>query len=150
RRQRELKVARGDEHFSYGNGVLIEALQSAGVAPEDAIRIVHEVERDLRERKQRVVDVHDLLGRLEAGVGAAGADQAAERLRRQTPPFVPLTVISEGGSGKDASRRFSRRTLTASLEKLGLRFKEARAAAVQVEQGIRADGVDTLSQVELA
>ena len=150
RRQRELKVARGDEHFSYSNGVLIEALQSAGVATEDAIRIVHEVERALRERKQRVVDLDDLLDRLEAGVRAAGADQAAERLRRQTPPFVPLTVISEGGSGKDASRRFSRRTLTASLEKLGLRFKEARAAAVQVEQGIRADGVDTLSQVELA
>ena len=150
RRQRELKVARGDEHFSYSNGVLIESLQSAGVATEDAIAIVHDAERDLREQKQKVIELDDLLDRLEAGVMAAGSDQAAERFRRQTPPFVPLMVISDRDGGKDTGRRFSRRTLIASLEKLGLRFKEARAAAVQVEQAIRADGIDTLSQIELA
>lgn len=150
RRQRELKIARGAEVFAYSSGALVEALQSAGVATEDAIRIVHEVEADLRDRKLRRIELSDLLDLLERGALEASGDLAAERLRRQTPPFVPLTVVSDRGSSKESSRRFSRRTLTASLEKLGLRFKEARAAAVQVEQGIRADGVDTLSQVELA
>ena len=150
RRPRDLKVYRGDEHFAYSSGALVEAMQSAGVPTEDAIRIVGEVEASIRERKQRRIELGELIELLAAGAERAGGEQAAARLRRQTPPFVPLIVVSDRGSDKESRRRFSRRTLTASLEKLGLRFKEARAAAVQVEQGIRADGLETLSQVELA
>lgn len=150
RRPRELKVVRGDEHFTYSSGVLIESLQSAGVATEDAINIVHEVEAGLRERKLKAIGLNELLDLLEAGTRAAGSDRAADRFRRQTPPFVQLMVVNDAKGDKSVARRFSRRTLIASLEKLGLRFKEARAAAVQVEQAIRADGIDTLSQVELA
>lgn len=150
RRPRDLKVAKGDEHFAYSSGALVEALQSAGVPTEDAIKIVSDVEDGIRERKLRRIELAELLDLLAEGAERAGGELAAERLRRQTPPFVPLTVVSDRGSSKENRRRFSRRTLTASLEKLGLRFKEARAAAVQVEQAIRTDGIDTLSQVELA
>jgi 2-phosphoglycerate kinase len=58
-----------------------------------------------------------------------------------------VSLLVEGPEGVET---FSRRTLMASLEKLGLSFKEAHAASNQVEQGMRAEGVERLTQSELA
>ncbi len=144
-RRRDLRVVRGDDRYAYTTGVVVEALQSAGVLTDEAIRIAREAERRLREGDERTVDLDDLMGVLAELVEERVAPEVAERLRHQTPPFVPLRIDVDG-----AREPFSRRTLMASLEKLGLGFKEAHAVANLVEQGLRAEGVETLPQSELA
>ncbi|HZX00589.1 MAG TPA: hypothetical protein VFF10_11040 [Trueperaceae bacterium] len=143
---RDLKVTRGDETFPYSGGVCIEALQSAGVPTDDAVAAVQEVEEQVRAQRLRRILLDDLLDLLVDAAGSRAGEDAVARFRRQTPPFVPLLVTTEG----QPAARFSRRTLKASLEKLGLSFKDAHAVTLQVEQGIRAEGVERLSRVELA
>ncbi|HEX7001519.1 MAG TPA: ATP cone domain-containing protein [Trueperaceae bacterium] len=143
---RDLKVMRGEETFPYSGGVCIEALQSAGVPTDEAVLAVQEVEEGLRQRKQRRIDLSELLDLLAAAAARRAGEPAASRLKRQTPPFVPLLVTTEG----QPASRFSRRTLKASLEKLGLSFKDAHAVTLQVEQGIRSEGIERLTRIELA
>ncbi len=143
---RDLKVVRDGETFPYSGGVCIEALQSAGVPTDDAVMAVQEVEALVKERKQRRIQLDDLIELLAEAAAKRAGEPAAQRLRRQTPPFVPLLVTTDG----QPAAKFSRRTLKASLEKLGLPFKDAHAVTLQVEQGIRAEGIERLSRVELA
>lgn len=143
---RDLKVVRGAEVYPYSGGTCIEALQSAGVPTDEAVAIVQEFEEGIRGSRVRRIELDELLRLLaEAARRRAGAE-VAQRLLRQTPPFVPLLVTSD----EDEPMRFSRRTLMASLEKLGLSFKDAHAVTRQVEQGIRTEGVERLSRVDLA
>lgn len=144
-KRRELRVVRGGEKYPFSTGDVVEALQGAGVVTDEAIRIARDQEKELRSRDVRRIDLDVLMGELAERVADRVGPEVAERLRHQTPPFVPLMV--EGSEGGDA---FSRRTLMASLEKLGLSFKEAHAASNQVEAGLRADGVERLTQTELA
>lgn len=144
-KRRELRVMRAGEKYPFSAGDVVEALQGAGVVTDEAIRIARDQEKELRNRDLRRIDLDELMGELTQRVAERVGPEVAERLRRQTPPFVPLIV--EGSDGSDA---FSRRTLMASLEKLGLSFKEAHAASNQVEAGLRADGVERLTQTELA
>lgn len=144
-RRRDLRVVRGDERYAYITGEVVEALQSAGVLTDEAIRIAREAERRWREAGARSVELDELMRVLAQMVEERVAPEVAQRLLQQTPPFVPLTVELEGGS-----ETFSRRTLMASLEKLDLGFKEAHAVANAVEQALRAEGVERLPQAELA
>jgi len=144
-KRRDLRVVRGDERYAYTTGEVVEALQSAGVLTDEAIRIAREAERRLRESGTRQVDLTDLLDVLAGMVEERVAPEVAQRLRHQTPPFVPLLIDVDG-----TQEPFSRRTLMASLEKLDLGFKEAHAVANLVEQGLRAEGVERLAQAELA
>ncbi|HEX7038643.1 MAG TPA: ATP cone domain-containing protein [Trueperaceae bacterium] len=143
---RDLKVVRGAETYPYSGGTCIEALQSAGVPTDDAVAIVQEFEKGIRESRVRRIELTELLRLLADAAGERAGPGAAERLLRQTPPFVPLLVTTDG----DEPMRFSRRTLMASLEKLGLPFKDAHAVTRQVEQGIRTEGIERLSRVDLA
>ncbi len=143
---RDLKVVRGDDTYPYSGGACIEALQSAGVPTEDSVAIVQTFEQEVRTAKVRRIALTDLVARLAAAAGERAGPEAADRLLRQTPPFVPLLVTTDG----QEPMRFSRRTLMASLEKLGLPFKEAHAVTRQVEQGIRTEGIERLSRVDLA
>ena len=144
-KRRDLRVVRGEERYAYTTGEVVEALQSAGVLTDEAIRIAREAERRLREAGTRQVALPDLLDLLAAMVEERVAPEVAQRLRHQTPPFVPLLIDVDG-----AQEPFSRRTLMASLEKLDLGFKEAHAVANLVAQGLRAEGVERLTQAELA
>ncbi len=144
-KRRDLRVVRGDERYAYTTGEVVEALQSAGVLTDEAIRIAREAERRLRESGTRQVALADLLEVLAGMVEERVAPEVARRLRQQTPPFVPLLIDVDG-----TQEPFSRRTLMASLEKLDLGFKEAHAVANLVEQGLRAEGVERLAQAELA
>ncbi|MFA5552804.1 MAG: ATP cone domain-containing protein [Trueperaceae bacterium] len=140
---RELTVTRGEERFPYSAGAVVEALQSAGVPTEDAMNITRDVERRLRNRSLKEVELEALRGLLATEVRSTTSDDAARRFLKQTPPFVPLLV---GPRGKVLTRR----RLTSSLEKVGLGFKEANVVALQVEQGIRADGLERIQRDELA
>ena len=143
---RDLKVVRGAETYPYSGGTCIEALQSAGVPTDDAVAIVQEFEQGIKEARVRRIELSELLRHLAEGAEKRAGQGAAERLLRQTPPFVPLLVTTDG----EEPMRFSRRTLMASLEKLGLSFKDAHAVTRQVEQGIRTEGIERLSRVDLA
>jgi len=144
-KRRDLRVLRGDERYAYTTGEVVEALQSAGVLTDEAIRIAREAERRFREAGTRQVELDALMDELAGMVSERVAPEVAERLKQQTPPFVPLLIEVDG-----ENEPFARRTLMASLEKLDLGFKEAHAVANQVEQGLRAEGVERISQAELA
>jgi len=154
-RGKDLRVRRNGELFPYSAGALVESLQSAGVTTDEAMKIVSDIEAHIKDSKLRRIELSTLVDMLEEGAKQRSS-QAAERLRSQTPPFVPIIV--EGTSSGDApakagsidSMRFSRRTLMASLEKLGLKLKEAHAATTQVEQGLRTEGIERLTRAELA
>lgn len=155
-RARDLRVVRGDERYTFSAGVLVEALQSAGVPTEEAMDLVQEFETHLRESSSQRVELGHLLRTLADGVRRRVSGAAATRFLRQTPPFVPLMVVQpasvqpNGEVVTPPAERFSRRRLTASLEKIGLGFKEANVVAVQVEQGIRSEGLERLARADVA
>jgi len=144
-KRRDLRVAVGSAKRPFAVGVLIEALQAAGVPTEVAVRVVREVERGLRQRSLRVIPVEDLVERLARAVETRVGAQAAEALRRQTPPFTPLEVEHDG-----KVRPFERSSVVAGLEKVGLTFKEANSLAEHVELGLRGEGVRCVDEQELA
>src|SRR5690606_7053876 len=152
---RDLRVRRGDALYPYSAGALVESLQSAGVTTDEAMKIVSDIEAHIKERKLRRIELSALVDMLEEGAKQRSG-QAAERLRRQTPPFVPIVVEDPSlgdvpaKAGSLDLKRFSRRTLMASLEKLGLKLKEAHAATTQVEQGLRTEGIERITRAELA
>lgn len=139
---RDLTVVRGDQSFRYNSGAVVEALQSAGVPTDAAMELARDVEKRLRQRKSRDVELSELREMLAGGARERMGEDAAERFLKQTPPFVPLLV----GSGEPLSRR----RLISSLEKVGLDFKEANVVAQQVEQGIRSEGLERIERDELA
>lgn len=152
---RDLRVKRDGELYPYSAGALVESLQSAGVTTDDAMKIVSDIEGHIKDRKLHRIDLSTLVDMLEEGAKQRSG-QAAARLRRQTPPFVPI-IVEDASAGDPTAKagsfdlkRFSRRTLMASLEKLGLKLKEAHAATTQVEQGLRTEGIERLSRAELA
>lgn len=140
---RELTVLRGEERFPYSAGSVVEALQSAGVPTEDAMDLTRDVERKLRHRGIKAIELEELRGMLASEVRRRTSEEAAQRFLKQTPPFVPLLV---GPRGKPLTRR----KLTSSLEKIGLGFKEANVVALQLEQGIRSEGLERIQRDELA
>lgn len=144
-KRRDLRVVRGEARYAYTTGEVVEALQSAGVLTDEAIRIAREAERRIREAGTRQIELDELMDELAGMVSERVAPEVAERLAQQTPPFVPILIETDGDQ-----ETFSRRTLMASLEKLDLGFKEAHAVANQVELGLRAEGVERIPQAELA
>ena len=144
-KRHDVRVSRGSEQYNYSAGEVVEALQGAGVLTDDAIRIARDVEKNLRTNEVRHVELDDLMSRLEEAVRQRVSNEAAQRFRKQTPPFVSMKVTK----GKE-SETFSRRTLSHSLEKYGLPFKEAYAIAKQVEQSLRAQGYQSIEEDMLA
>lgn len=151
-RRRDLRVVRGDQRYALSVGTLVESLQAAGVPTDDAISLVAEVEVLLRARDDSQVELVELTELLTGLLRERFGEEPAALFARQTPPFVPLIVESDpsGEDGERRAKRFSRRTLVTSLDKLGLGFKEANAVAASVEQGIRAGGVERVAQGDLA
>lgn len=144
-KRRELRVIEGDQRYPFAIGPLVEALQAAGVATDDAMHIAQDVEKHYRHTGEETVPLSDLMTRLARATASGAGEEVAEALARQTPPFVGLEVLL----GDDRREAFSRRRLAASLEKLGLSFKEAHGIVRQVEQRLRADGRREVPQREL-
>lgn len=137
--RRELTVVRGEERYPYSSGEVVEALQGAGVLTDAALSITSSLEGYLRNRKEREIELAELVARIERLVRERVSGDVAERFRNQTPPFVPLVI-----SKPEGAEALSHRKLTRSLEKLGLSFKQANAAARQVEQTLRTQGYETV------
>lgn len=144
-KRRELRVQVGAVKRPFASGPLIEGLQAAGVPTEVAVRLVRDLEKGLRQRHETVVPVEALVERLAASVDERVGAAAAEAFRLQTPPFTTLVVEREGGDVP-----FERSALVASLEKVGLGFKEANLLAQQVEQALRGEGVRSLGEPALS
>lgn len=144
-RRHDVRVSRGRERYNFSTGEVVEALQGAGVLTDDAIRIARDVEKQLRSHDVHDVELDELMTTLEGVVRERVSAEAAERFLVQTPPFVAMKVIKGGDA-----ETFSRRTLSHSLEKFGLSFKEAYAIAKQVEQGLRAEGYRSIEEDMLA
>lgn len=142
---RKLRVQIGERQVPFSQGQVVDGLQAAGVLTDDALAVAHDVEERLRAEDAEVVALDELRTLVADEVRARVGAGPAERWASQTPPFVP--IVLERRTGEDAP--FSRRTLIASLEKLGLGFKEAWALAQQVEQGIRAEGLERIGEGEL-
>src|SRR5690606_25717754 len=68
----------------------------------------------------------------------------AERLARQTPPFVPLRIVKPDGEEK-----LSLRKITRSLEGLGLSLKQSSATARQVLLILRTQGFEQVPRTML-
>ena len=71
---RELTVLRGEERYPYSAGSVVEALQSAGVPTEDAMDLTHDVERKLRHRGAKAVELEELRGMVAAEVRRRTSD----------------------------------------------------------------------------
>jgi 2-phosphoglycerate kinase len=143
-KHRDLRVLVGTSKRTFGAGPLIESLQAAGVPTEVAVRVVRDVERELRQRSLWIVRVEDLVERLARLVALRVGQEAADALRHQTPPFTPLEVELDG-----TVRPFERSTVVNRLEKIGLAFKEANLMAEHLEQGLRGDGLRRVEEREL-
>ncbi len=144
-KHRELRVLVGATKRPFGAGPLIESLQAAGVPTEVAIRVVRDVERELRQRSLWIVRIEDLVERLARLVALRVGEEAADALRSQTPPYTPLEIEHDG-----ATWPFERATVVDRLEKIGLPFKEANLMAEHLEQGLRGDGLRRVEERELA
>ncbi|MDZ7704793.1 MAG: hypothetical protein U5L04_09960 [Trueperaceae bacterium] len=144
-KRRELRVIRDKETFTFSPGVVVESLQGIGVPTDEAIRIAKQLEKYLKNRDERDVQLEELVEQLIKLLAKTAGPGVAERYRQQTPPFVPLLLETDG-----ALRPFSRRILATSLQKLELSFKEAYATARQVEQTVRTEGLEQIDERELS
>lgn len=144
-KRRDLRVVRGSEKYPFSSGALVESLQGAGVLTDDAIAIVRDTEKHYLAGDTKRIPVAELVKYLADAVEERVSPEVARRLKRQTPPFAPVLVV-----GGDTEEPFSRRVLAASLEKLGIDFKEANATAHRVEAGLRAEGFERITEGELA
>jgi 2-phosphoglycerate kinase len=142
-KQRDLRVVRGEAKYTFSTGAVVESLQGAGVSTDEAMTIARETERYYRHQSGNV-ELGELVSHLADAAAREAGPELANRFLQQTPPFVPLLVASE-----EESSPFSRRVLAASLEKLGLSFKEAYAVARQVEQTLRTEGYETVGARDL-
>jgi 2-phosphoglycerate kinase len=143
-KRRELRVHDGTRQHTFAPGALIESLQAAGVPTEEAVRIVRDVERRIRSAGEESVRSSVLLARLVEEVGMRVGPGAAEALGRQTPPFETIDVERDGETSP-----LDRRTLAASIEGVGITFKEANLLAQQLERSLRAEGVRVVPEREL-
>lgn len=144
-KRRDLRVAVGRKKVPFSAGQVVDGLQAAGALTDDALRVARDVEQALRDGGQRTVPLERLREVVAERAREELGDGIADHWLAQTAPFVP--IVLERLSGEPTP--FSRRTLTASLEKLDLEFKEAWALAAQVEQGIRAEGLERIGEGEL-
>lgn len=143
--RRELRVSVGRKKLPFSPGQIVDGLQAAGVLTDDALRVARDVEKKLRASEMLTVPLSTLRDIVAAEVRDRVGEGPAERWSTQTLPFLPIMLERKTGEATP----FSRRTLIASLEKLGLGFKEAWALAQQVEQGIRAEGLERIGEGEL-
>ncbi|MCY4354082.1 MAG: hypothetical protein OXC09_04740 [Truepera sp.] len=134
-KRRNLRVVSGGEKYPFSTGELVEALQGAGVLTDQAIGLSRELEKHYRSKGLKRIELQDLMDHLSRRLEEEHGPEIAERLRSQTPPFIPLMIDRDG-----VREAFSKRTLTAGLEKIGLTFKEAYSIADQVEKSLRAEG----------
>lgn len=152
-KRRGLRVQDASGRYPFTTGPVVEVLQSAGVATDEALRLARDLERSYHHRWERsrneagdrIIELAELMQRLQQLVHDRLGREVAEALARQTPPFTALEVIVEGGGRAP----FSRRRLATSLEKLGLSFKESFAVVRQVELGLRSDGRREVPEREL-
>lgn len=144
-KRRDLRIVRGDNKFNFTTGAIVESLQGAGVPTDQAIGLARQLEKHYRGRQEGQIELNNLVRRLAGMVEKELDKQVAERFRQQTPPFVPITV-----QVKDQEVPFSRRTLASSLQKLNLSFKEAHAVARQVDQSLRTEGYELVTERNLA
>ncbi|CAN5907158.1 2-phosphoglycerate kinase [soil metagenome] len=143
-KRHELRVKGDDTSYAFSVGEIVESLQGVGVPTDEAIRIARGVEKYYRGEGAKSVKLDKLVDRVARTLAEVVSDEAAERFRVQTPPFVPLEVQSD-----ETITPFSKRLLAKSLEQVGLRFKEAHAVAGEVEQGLRSKGYRFVSKPEL-
>lgn len=143
-KRRELRVRRNKTAYPFSVGEIVESLQGVGISTDEAIDIARSVEKHYRSAGEKTVKLDKLVNRIGKTLENELGHETAERFRVQTPPFVPLEV-----QVGDDVRPFSRRVLAKSLEKGGLRFKEAYAVAGQIEQNLRSRGYELVSQLEL-
>ena len=143
-KRRELRVTRGKTAYTFSVGELVESLQGVGVTTDQAISLARALDKSYRNSGDKKVKLDKLVNRVAKSLAEEVGEDAAERFRVQTPPFVPLNVLSD-----EQLSPFSRRKLASSLEKVGLRFKEAYAIAGQIEQNLRSKGYEFVSKPEL-
>ncbi|MBS3933805.1 MAG: hypothetical protein KGZ35_05555 [Truepera sp.] len=139
-----LRVVRAGQKIAFSTGVIVEALQGAGIPTDEAITLARNLEKHYRQESGHDIALDELVDRLTSMIDKSLGPAAAARFKAQAPPFVPL-MVKLG----DSMTPFSRRTLAASLEKLKLSFKEAYAVAQQVEQTLRTQGYEVVSEREL-
>lgn len=144
-KRRDIRVVEGEHKYVFAMGPLVEAMQAAGVATEDAMQAAREVEKHYRTAGHKQVPLAELMARMQRMAQQMAGREAAEALGRQTPPFIRIRVLQEDGRVE----AFSRRRMASYLEKLGTSFKEAHAVVRQVEQGMRSDGRRDVPQREL-
>jgi 2-phosphoglycerate kinase len=58
-KRRDLRVEDGLQRHPFATGPLVESLQAAGVATDDAMRIARELEKHYRQRHDREVDLDE-------------------------------------------------------------------------------------------
>lgn len=141
---RDLKIMRGENRYPYSPGEIIEAMQGAGVPTDQALAVASEIEQQLLAEEVTELELIVLTDRLAELIRQQVSPEVAERFRAQTPPFVPLVIIKE-----DSREPLSTRTLSHSLEKLGLTFKEAYAVASQAGQSLRTQGYEAVPATAL-
>ena len=144
-KRRDLRVVRNEEKFNFSLGAIVESLQGAGVYTDEAITIARNIEKHYRAINQKAIELDDLIERLAEALERELDDEVASRFRQQTPPFVPLRIVRG-----DEQVEFSKRTLASSLQKFDLSFKEAHAVARQVEQTLRTEGREVVTERDLA
>ena len=148
-KRRDFRVVRdkkgGDrEKYTFTLGAVVESLQGVGMPTDEAISVARQTEKHLRNEGEKNVPLGDLVAYLRNVLEKDYDADIAERFLKQTPPFVPIMVAL----GEERTP-FSRRTLAKSLQKLNFSFKDAHAVASQVEQTLRTNGFEVVTEREL-
>ena len=143
-KRRDFRVVRGDEKYTFTLGAIVESLQGVGVPTDEAIALARQLEKGLRNRGEKNIALGELVDQLSTFLEKEFGHDLAQRFVQQTPPFVPIMVALDG-----EQTPFSKRTLAKSLQKLDFSFKDAHTAASRVEQTLRTDGFEEVSEREL-
>lgn len=139
----EFSIIRDGDKVPFTLGAVVEPLQGIGLSTDEAIRLARALEKHYRQKGAKTAKSSALLDTLSTLLEETYGAEVAARLR-EAPPFVPLTVRTEGGESP-----FSRRTLAAWLEKQGFSFKEGNLLARQVEGALRSAGQSVVETPEL-
>ena len=144
-KRRQLWVSHKDNKYPFSLGVLVEALQGSGLGTDKAIDLARRIEKHFNHHDSKTLKLDKLSDYTYKLLLEESSKDIAQRFKDQTLAFVPIVVKTP-----EEEKRFAKRQISSSLEKLGLNSKNANRIAAQVERTLRIGGYESISKRELS
>ncbi|MEZ4606706.1 MAG: AAA family ATPase [Deinococcales bacterium] len=151
-KRQHLRISYKGKSYNLSQGALLEHLQYLGIDTDLALRIAKQAEKDFSNKK---FSSNDLEGFLLKALKQQLNDELLERISHYLPSFIPIYLLADESQNKTNEKanaepeEFSRRHLARALERHDINFKDSQMIARQVEESLRAKGLEAVSRQEL-